>query len=411
MLAGPENPSDGGAWSHAGWEQPSVAPSMPSQPTPVVDEAWPPGDPRQAAFDAGFLVGVLVGEGHFGGDGRQPQVTLRMHADHAALFRWLMERLPGSRLYGPYEHSGRRYYQWMARGRSCAMSCCPSCADTFAPSTVGAPGGDTRPWSCATALPASNPSLRPAPTSPFSRDAPRARSARRTVATGLVLSGWTPPSLAPVVFRPLARSIGRREPLGPSSILAGRRFRQVIASPSLALLAVVNRISTVLDEHPGLSRGGHPGGHHRIERADPADGRRRRARPSLRRGLGLAMALGFEHAMVWAFVGGLLLDLLMPERAIGSTTLALLLVTARRSSSHVPRGPAPGRHRRHRIHPDAPLPGLLLALLAVTAGVACRPLMPVLLAVAIANAIIAVVAAVLLRALDLRFGEPERTAW
>ena len=67
-------------------------------------------------FEAGFLVGILVGEGHFGGDGRQAQVTLRMHTDHEALFRWLVERLPGSRLYGPYHHGGRNYYQWMARG-------------------------------------------------------------------------------------------------------------------------------------------------------------------------------------------------------------------------------------------------------------------------------------------------------
>ena len=27
-----------------------------------------------------------------------------------------MERFPGGRLYGPYAHSGRRYFQWMARG-------------------------------------------------------------------------------------------------------------------------------------------------------------------------------------------------------------------------------------------------------------------------------------------------------
>jgi hypothetical protein len=67
-------------------------------------------------FDAGFLVGILVGEGHFGGDARQPQITLRMHTDHAAVFAWLMEHVPGGRLYGPYDHSGRRYYQWMARG-------------------------------------------------------------------------------------------------------------------------------------------------------------------------------------------------------------------------------------------------------------------------------------------------------
>ncbi|HVS14954.1 MAG TPA: hypothetical protein VMV46_13575 [Thermoanaerobaculia bacterium] len=68
-------------------------------------------------FDEGFLLGILVGEGHFGGDGKQPHVTLRMHTDHEALFRWLEHRLPGGRLYGPYHHGGRSYFQWMARGR------------------------------------------------------------------------------------------------------------------------------------------------------------------------------------------------------------------------------------------------------------------------------------------------------
>lgn len=68
-------------------------------------------------FEIGFLLGLLVGEGHFGGDGRQPQVTLRMHTDHARMFQWLQETFPGGRLYGPYHHSGRSYYQWMARGR------------------------------------------------------------------------------------------------------------------------------------------------------------------------------------------------------------------------------------------------------------------------------------------------------
>lgn len=67
-------------------------------------------------FEEGMLLGVLVGEGHFGGDGRQPQVTLRMHERHAPLFRWIERAVPGGRLYGPYDHGGRRYYQWMARG-------------------------------------------------------------------------------------------------------------------------------------------------------------------------------------------------------------------------------------------------------------------------------------------------------
>jgi hypothetical protein len=61
---------------------------------------------------------VLIGEGHFGGDGRQPQVTLRMHTDHEALFHWLVAHVPGSRLYGPYHHGGRSYYQWMVRGEA-----------------------------------------------------------------------------------------------------------------------------------------------------------------------------------------------------------------------------------------------------------------------------------------------------
>jgi hypothetical protein len=67
-------------------------------------------------FDFGFLVGLLVGEGHFGGDGRQPHVTLRMHVRHEAIFDWLQRTFPGGRVYGPYHHGGRDYLQWMARG-------------------------------------------------------------------------------------------------------------------------------------------------------------------------------------------------------------------------------------------------------------------------------------------------------
>ena len=68
-------------------------------------------------FDIGLLIGLLVGEGHFGGDGRQPQITLRMHTDHKLLFEWLDKTFDGGKLYGPYHHSGRSYYQWMLRGQ------------------------------------------------------------------------------------------------------------------------------------------------------------------------------------------------------------------------------------------------------------------------------------------------------
>jgi hypothetical protein len=72
--------------------------------------------PSPPDLATGFLLGLLVGEGHFGGDGRQPQVTLRMHVRHEETFRRLAAAFPGGKLYGPYNHGGRHYYQWMARG-------------------------------------------------------------------------------------------------------------------------------------------------------------------------------------------------------------------------------------------------------------------------------------------------------
>ena len=76
-------------------------------------------------FERGVVVGLLVGEGSFGGDGKQPQVTLRMHTRHEALFQWLMQRFPDTRLYGPYNHGGRSYYQWMARGTALVRDILP----------------------------------------------------------------------------------------------------------------------------------------------------------------------------------------------------------------------------------------------------------------------------------------------
>ncbi len=76
-------------------------------------------------FDRGLLVGLLIGEGSFGGDGKQPQITLRMHVRHEAIFRWLVDRFPSTRLYGPYHHGGRSYYQWMARGTALVQDILP----------------------------------------------------------------------------------------------------------------------------------------------------------------------------------------------------------------------------------------------------------------------------------------------
>jgi hypothetical protein len=86
------------------------------------------------AFERGFLLGILVGEGHFGGDGRYPQVTLRMHVRHEALFRHLMEWFPRTKLYGPYHHGGRSYYQWMARGVALVEDVLPVLEPSLLPS-------------------------------------------------------------------------------------------------------------------------------------------------------------------------------------------------------------------------------------------------------------------------------------
>jgi hypothetical protein len=67
-------------------------------------------------FEKGLILGILMGEGHFGGDGKQPQITLKMHVRHQRLVRWINEHVPSSRLYGPYNHSGRHYFQLMIRG-------------------------------------------------------------------------------------------------------------------------------------------------------------------------------------------------------------------------------------------------------------------------------------------------------
>jgi hypothetical protein len=76
-------------------------------------------------YERGVFIGLMVGEGSFGGDGKQPQVTLRMHIRHEAIFRWLMDRFPETRLYGPYHHGGRSYYQWMARGTTLVRDVLP----------------------------------------------------------------------------------------------------------------------------------------------------------------------------------------------------------------------------------------------------------------------------------------------
>jgi hypothetical protein len=68
--------------------------------------------------DKGIVAGLLVTQGSFGGDGRQPQISLKLHTRHEALMRRLVEWFPRTKLYGPYHHGDREFFQWMARGRA-----------------------------------------------------------------------------------------------------------------------------------------------------------------------------------------------------------------------------------------------------------------------------------------------------
>ena len=91
----------------------------------MASPAPPPPPTELTPLDKGIVAGLLIAEGSFGGDGRQPQVTLKMHVRHERLLRWLVERFPRTKLYGPYHHGDREFFQWMARGRALVQDVLP----------------------------------------------------------------------------------------------------------------------------------------------------------------------------------------------------------------------------------------------------------------------------------------------
>lgn len=125
-----------------------------------------------------------------------------------------------------------------------------------------------------------------------------------------------------------------------------------------------------------------------------------------------AMTMGADDALVWAFLGGLMLDMLIPGRPIGATTLSLLLTV----------GVAllavrlPGPRRTLAVATVFVLTwlfhGVLLVVMTATEGVALGSFQPtVVLAAALLNAIVAIPAALLFVALERRFGGAERADW
>jgi len=124
------------------------------------------------------------------------------------------------------------------------------------------------------------------------------------------------------------------------------------------------------------------------------------------------MVLGPEDGLVWAFVGGLMLDMLIPARPIGATTLSLLLVVgAAALVAH-----AVGRnHRLPAVLATFALTWLfhivLVGVLILTEGMALTVFEPrLVLAAAVMNTIVAVPATVVLAAVARRLST-ERVDW
>jgi cell shape-determining protein MreD len=130
-------------------------------------------------------------------------------------------------------------------------------------------------------------------------------------------------------------------------------------------------------------------------------------------GIAVAMVLGFESGMTWAFVGGLSLGLLQPGQVLGASALTLLLMVG--ASLLVARVLWPPRLVFVAGTAFVLTFGYQVTLQildSIAAGSAFAGLSITELAiVALLNSVIAGLAVPVLRALDLRFGEQERLAW
>lgn len=125
-----------------------------------------------------------------------------------------------------------------------------------------------------------------------------------------------------------------------------------------------------------------------------------------------AMLLSAEDGLVWAFVGGLMLDMLIPARPIGATTMTLLLVVGLAALAGLFLG------RPIRVAALVAVFGLtwlfhvvLLGVLVFTEGMAFDVFEPrLVLVAAVINLAVAVPAALLFAAVGRRLAS-ERADW
>ena len=60
-------------------------------------------------------MGLVVSEGSFTADRKQPYLQVKLRARDPFPLRHLADQL-GGRVYGPYRHQTRHYYTWLLRG-------------------------------------------------------------------------------------------------------------------------------------------------------------------------------------------------------------------------------------------------------------------------------------------------------
>lgn len=126
-----------------------------------------------------------------------------------------------------------------------------------------------------------------------------------------------------------------------------------------------------------------------------------------------AMFIGTEEALMWAFLGGLMLDLLVPERPAGATVFSVLVVTG---IALVAARVAGNTRRIVAVLLTFALTfvyqGLTLAVLSATTGVAASSISLSIFGVtAVLNTTLAIVTSGVMRWYLLRFAPPERAEW
>jgi rod shape-determining protein MreD len=126
-----------------------------------------------------------------------------------------------------------------------------------------------------------------------------------------------------------------------------------------------------------------------------------------------AMLVGVEEGLVWAFLGGLMLDLILPERPVGVTILSLLVVTG----IAVAAARVAGQNRRLTAVVltfvlSFVYQAMTIGLLSATTGVRASAVsMTVIAVTAIVNTVLAFIVATLVRWYLIRYAPAERADW